>query len=288
MSRPSPEHVAYLSRLGCEAEPPSADLLFRLHRAHVERVPYETLWIQLGQEWGIDPAESVARIAREQRGGYCFHLNGALSELLTALGFSVTRHVGGVHGPAGPSVDELHNHLVLSVSGLPTASNPGGTWYVDVGLGDALYEPLPLVAGTYVQGPFRLGLEETDDGVGDWHLSHDEGGSFAGMSWRAKAVTMDAFAERHVALSTSPGSGFVRILTVQRRDVSGVDILRGLTLSRVGERSSSSTLSAKSELVSAMEDVFGLDLRTLEAVTLEALWARAYTAHEAWEAAGRP
>ena len=32
--------AAYLNRLGVEAERPSAEALARLHRAHVERVPY--------------------------------------------------------------------------------------------------------------------------------------------------------------------------------------------------------------------------------------------------------
>ena len=64
--------------LGLEAEPPSVDGLRRLHRAHVERVPYETMWIHADEPWGIDPEESVGRIARDGRGGYCFHLNGAL------------------------------------------------------------------------------------------------------------------------------------------------------------------------------------------------------------------
>lgn len=284
----SPAHAAYLRRLGCEAEPPSADFLFRLHRSHVERVPYETLWIQFGQSWSVDPVESLSRIAHERRGGYCFHLNGALSELLMALGFSVRRHVGGVHGPAGPSVEEMSNHLVLSVSGLPTESNPAGLWYADVGLGDALHEPLPLVAGTYVQGPFRLSLEETADGVGDWHLMHGAGGSFAGMSWRTEPAGMESFAERHVTLSTSPESGFVRLLTVQRRDAGGVDILRGLTLRRLGEGATATTLHSKAELTDALADVFGLEVSPIDLPAIEAMWARAHAAHEAWEAAGRP
>ena len=106
---------------------------------------------------------------------------------------------------------------MLTVHGLPTDENPNGTWYVDAGLGDALYEPLPLLPGTYEQRPFRLGLEETPDGVGDWHLTHDPGGSFRGMAWRSAPVEMDAFADRHAWLSTSPESGFVRFLVVLRR-----------------------------------------------------------------------
>src|SRR5215210_3583826 len=104
---------AYLERLGLEAEAPSVEALFRIHRAQVERVPYETLWIHLGETWGVDLSESTQRVATTRRGGYCFHLNGALSELLLALGYDVTRHVGGVHGPPGPSEQEMTNHLVL-------------------------------------------------------------------------------------------------------------------------------------------------------------------------------
>ena len=114
------DQTAYLGRLGVEAEPPSADALIRLHRAQVERVPYETLWIHTGDLWGVDLEESVARIANVRRGGYCFHLNGAFSVLLESLGYEVTRHVGGVHGPVPVPELEMANHLVLTVGGLPT------------------------------------------------------------------------------------------------------------------------------------------------------------------------
>jgi arylamine N-acetyltransferase len=144
-------------------------------------VPYETAWIHTGEPWGIEPVDSVRRIAAEGRGGYCYHLNGALSVLLADLGYSVVRHLGGVHGPDGPSAEALDNHLVLTVHGLPTDDEPSGDWYVDVGLGDALHDPLPLAAGAYDQSPWALSLESVDGGVGDWHLTHDPGGAFRGM-----------------------------------------------------------------------------------------------------------
>jgi hypothetical protein len=68
---------------------------------------------------------------------------------------------------------EMANHLVLTVGGLPTDDHPEGTWYVDAGLGDALHEPTPLVAGPFEQGPFALRLDETHGEDGDWHLTHD-------------------------------------------------------------------------------------------------------------------
>lgn len=278
----------YLARLGVEAEPPSAEALARLHRAHVERVPYETLWIHLGQGWDLDPATSLARIAATRRGGYCFHLNGALAHLLAALGYRVTHHVGGVHGPDGATEAEMTNHLVLVVHDLPTAAHPAGTWYVDVGLGDALHEPLPLRAGSYAQGPFRYTLTETPEAVGDWHLGHDRRGGFTGMAWRSDPIGLDAFADRHRWLSTSPDSGFVKVLTAQRRDSTGVDCLKGLWLRRIEDATTESTLASLGELVEVLTDRFGLDLSSVDPDQLTALWDRLHRAHLRWEAAGRP
>jgi arylamine N-acetyltransferase len=281
--------TAYLERLGVDAETPSAEALVRLHARHVERVPYETTWIHGAEDWDIDPRRSAARVALEGRGGYCFHLNGAFSELLWSLGYDVTRHVGGVHGSDGPEVGALTNHLVLTVSGLSTDDNERGEWYVDAGLGDALHEAVPLAPSRFTQGPFELSLEATDDGVGDWHLTHDPLGTFRGMSWRAAPATMSDFADRHRVLSTSPESGFVRICTVQRRDETGVDVMRGLTLTRVGEGSApADPLTGRADWFGALADVFDLHLDGVAPETLDRLWARVRSAHEEWEAAGRP
>lgn len=282
---------AYLDRLGLEAEPPSIDALQRLHRAQVERVPYETLWIHANEAWDIDLARSAQRVALEGRGGYCFHLNGAFSELLRSLGYAVARHVGGVHGPDGPHGFEMTNHLVLTVSDLPTDDHPEGVWYVDAGLGDALHEAVPLRAATFRQGPFQLVIEATPDGgeTGDWHLTHDALGGFAGMSWRAEPTGMDAFAERHEWLSTSPDSGFVRVATAQRRDADGVDIVRGLVLTRVEAGvHTGADLTDRSDWFGVLADVFGLCFEHTPPEALDHLWDRALAGHRSWDDAGRP
>jgi arylamine N-acetyltransferase len=133
-----------LARLGVEAEPPSLDMLTLVVQRHAERVPYETLWIPAGERWSIDPIRAAWRIAFAGRGGYCYHLNGALGLLLRSLGYAVHGHVGGVQADGEPSTNAMGNHLVLTVTDLPSDINPSGQWYVDTGLGDALHEPLPL------------------------------------------------------------------------------------------------------------------------------------------------
>jgi N-hydroxyarylamine O-acetyltransferase len=275
---------AYLHRLEVDAEAPSVDALFRIHRAHVDRVPYETTWIHLGEQWSIDSDAAVERIARRGRGGYCFHLNGSLARLLSMLGYDVSLHIGGVHGPE-PGEQDLTNHLVLLVDGLATNDNPGGTWYVDAGLGDALYEPLPLRAGTYEQGPMTFVLEETPGGVGDWHFAHDPAGSFPGMNFRAAVATIDEFAPRHQVLSTSPDSGFVKTVTAQRRKQDAVTSIRALTHST---RDSSGTTTTfvmdRDEWFALLADEFLLPLDGVDAEAKERLWRSACNSHEEWAA----
>jgi N-hydroxyarylamine O-acetyltransferase len=278
-----PEVVTgYLDRLGLEVEPPSAEALVRLHRRHVERIPWETLWIHEGETWGLEPAASAARIAASGRGGYCFHLNGALGALLVALGYSVTRHVGGVHGPEGPSDEWLTNHLVLTVTGLPSDECPDGGWYVDVGLGDAMYGPAPFVAGPMSQPPLALRLDPVGaDGVGDWHLVHDPRGDFSGMSFVAEPTAMDAFASKHEWLSTAPESGFVQYLCVQRRTASTTEGVRGLVHKVVSSSGTDiAVVEERADWFALLADGFGV----VPTGDHDRMWGRLVAAHEAWVA----
>lgn len=275
--------AAYLDRLELDREPPSAEALDRLHRAQLERVPYETLWIHAGDVWSVDLDASVHRVAHQRRGGYCFHVNGAFSRLLGALGYDVTLHAGGVHGPEGPTADAIENHLVLLVHGLPTDANPGGHWYVDGGLGDALHAPLPLMTGTYPDGPFEFRLERVEAGYADWALQHHALGSFTGMAFEAAPTTIDRFAARNQHLATSPESSFTRTVTAQRRDATGVDVLRGQVLSRVEhERGEGITLDMREDWFDALREVFDLPLDDLDDEGRDRLWSRVHATHEAW------
>jgi arylamine N-acetyltransferase len=263
---------ALLARLGLEAEPPSVDSLSRLHRAWVEHIPYETTWIALGERWDVDDRASLHRIAQQGRGGYCFHMNGAFARLLDHLGYAVTRHVGGVHGPE-PDAAALTNHLVLTVGDLPTAENPGGQWYVDAGLGDALFEPTPLVPGPFTQAPFTMQLESVDDGVGDWRLHHDPRGGFPAMSFRAAATGMEAFAATNAVISTSPESKFVKVLTAQRRLADRVEVVRGLIFETIGEGGSTTRdLTRRDDWFGVLGDVFGLRFDGVQPEALDELW----------------
>lgn len=279
--------AGYLDRLGMTGPlQPDADTLRALHAAHAERVAYEVLEIHLGQPTTTDPYESADRIVRRHRGGYCYHLNGALSLLLSALGYDVVWHRAGVQNeddPGPPGADRA-NHLALTVHGLPTETCPSGDWLVDVGLGDALHEPLPLHEGEYDQDPFRFALRRSEVEPGGWRFEHDARGSFVGMDFRPVRATEADFAERHTFLSNSPESGFVRVCSVQRRDATGVDSLRGCVLSRVDGTPAAAprTLESRDEWLEALADIFDLSLADVSLADREQLWRRVRSAHDAW------
>jgi arylamine N-acetyltransferase len=273
----------FLDRLGLsEPDAPSAHALHALHRAFVERIPYETIEITLERPTTLDRFEAADRIVRRKRGGYCYHMNGAFSVLLEALGYSVTLHRAGVQNHAVQHAGIFRNHLALTVAGLPDA--PDTTWLVDVGLGDALHEPLPLREGTYRQGPFTYALRLSEVASGGWRFDHDRRGSFRGMDFDPAPATMSDFAERHSFLSWSPESGFVRAFAAQRRDDRGVDSLRALTLSRIGgdELAPRTVLESPAAWYGALADIFGLTLDDVPSLDRDRLWRKVVAQHEAF------
>ena len=280
--RPDPraDVEGYLARLGLSRPArPELEWLFAVHRAHMERIPYENLEIQLGRATSVDPVEAIGRIVRG-RGGYCFHLNGALGTLLARLGYDVTRHRAEVRG----SGDDQYAAGLTTTHQALTVVCEGRTWLVDVGLGDAPYEPLRLRTGSTTQGPFTYGLERWSARPGGWRFVHDPSAlSFTSMVFAPEPVEPAAFAEPHERLSTSPDSSFVRAAVVARRDARGADVLRGRVYYRVDAAGvTKRPIESRGEWFTLLADLFGLRLADVDTADRERLWARISQAHERW------
>ena len=152
--------AAYLDRLGLEAEPPSIDALQRLHRRQVERVPYETMWIHAGEAWGIDPRRLGRRGSRCRGGAATASISTARSASCCGRSATPSRAMS----VACTARAALMPRCSRTISSSPSRSCPRpsirrAVWYVDAGLGDALYEALPLTAGALRPGPVPSALE---------------------------------------------------------------------------------------------------------------------------------
>ena len=244
-----------------------------MHRRHLDAVPYENLAIMLGRPDPTDPGQTLERIAAGGNAGYCFHHNGAFEVVLRALGFTVERRSGQVRGRPTPRL----NHLVLLVT------IDGRRWWPDLGLGDALRDPVEVVAGEIRQGPFRY--EITDVGEERWTFLHDPAaGSFAALDVRPSRPADAEVAAAHRELSTPPDGRFTRVLVASRRDDTGADVLRGIRYQRTGDGAFTRDLESYDDWRAALESL-GVSLAGVTGDELRSLHARMLAAHEEWVAA---
>ena len=271
---PVPDTVTkYLGRLGLSRDlAPTTETLVELQRRHQDAVPYENLAIMLGRPDSTDPGQTLERVAAGGNAGYCFHQNGAFEIVLRALGFAVERRFGQVQGRPFPRL----NHLVLLVT------IDGRRWWPDLGLGDAIREPVEVIAGEIRQGPFRY--EITDVSEGGWTFWHDPAaGSFPAVAVRADPPTDAEVAESHRVLSTPPDGRFAQVLVVQRRDDTGASVLRGIQYRRTGDGAFTRDLSSFDDWRAALQSL-GVSLDRVTADELRSLHTRMRTAHEEWTA----
>ena len=265
---------AYLARISFAGTPqPDAATLFALHRAHLEAIPYEALDVQLGAALTIDPGAAFDKIVTRGRGGWCYEMNGVFGAALEAIGFKISRLSGAVRRDAMGDV-QIGSHLVLVVD----LDRP---WLADVGFGDGLVEPVPLVAGPIRQSVFDFRLEDLGDGWWRFH-NHAEGGARSFDFNRA--VTDEALrAARCAFLQTSPDSVFVQNAVAQIHGGGAMAMLVNRTLKRVSAAGVTREYVADAaSYVRVLRETFAIDLP--EAATL---WPRIVARHDAIQAAAR-
>jgi arylamine N-acetyltransferase len=241
----------------------------------------------LGRSPSVDPGESLARVGAVGRAGYCFHQNGALGTVLTELGFELSRRYGHVYTSEDARPSTELNHLVLVADGLPTEDNPGGRWWVDVGLGDAFRDPVAVTVGRHDQSGFRYEITEVrDDG---WSFRHDRAGTFTGIEISTRSTEQPVVEEAHARLSAVGEGRFAKVLVVQRRDDTGIDTVRGCLWHRtLPGRATQTELASYDTWREALVDGTRLSLEEVEDGELRALYAAQWAKHLAWSAAGRP
>ena len=258
----------YLDRIGYDGPvEPTLECLTAVHRQQALTVPYENLDVQLKVMVGQDPAAIYDKVVVRRRGGWCYELNGMLQQALVEIGFDVQRVAGGVHRhETGDAA--VGNHLVLLV-------RLDRVYVADLGLGDGLREPVPLEAGTYRQGELEFRLERLDDGY--WRLWNHEGGDPVAFDFGEHPAD-EALLERQChRLQTSPESGFVQNLAVQRMTANGLVAVTGRVLAkRTTAGTEKRLLDSVEDLEAALAGEFGI-----EGVSMAPAWPAVVARHEA-------
>jgi N-hydroxyarylamine O-acetyltransferase len=152
----------YLGRIGLsekDARPDAAGLKL-LQRQHLLRVPFENLDIHWKRPIALEAGAFYQKIVEENRGGFCYELNGLFNELLGELGFEskmVSARVARGDGVFSPEF--AHMTLIVNIE--------GEEYLADVGFGEFIAEPLKFVLDTEQEDPtgiFRIRKFAHEDG----------------------------------------------------------------------------------------------------------------------------
>ena len=259
----------YLGRIGFQGVPRS-DLatLRQIHRQHLAAIPYENLDVQLGRTVGLELDDQLAKLVGSRRGGWCYEMNGVMAWALEEVGFRVMRLAGAVaRGTLGDR--QIGTHLVLCVQ-------LDGPYLVDVGFGDGLIEPVPIVAGTFQQDDFEFRLEQLE--AGWWRFHNQPHGGAPNFDFKLEVAPHARLADRCTWLQTSPESGFVQNVVCQRYVDRELRILRGRVMKRIRQgRPETQTIDSPIAYEQTLADEFGI------AVSVdERLWQRISARHALW------
>lgn len=264
---------AYLERIRLRApRRPSLRTLTAVHRAHIEAIPYESLDIHLGRPIRLERDALFDKLVARRRGGFCYEQNGALAHALEALGFEVVRLRGAVDRSARGD-KEWFNHMPLLVR------LRQGDFLADAGLGVGFYDPLPLTEGGLRVGSFNFSLRRLDDHL--WRCAIDPRVQDLTFDFDLSPRRVEEFEPKCRELQTSPESGFVKTMTVQRPGPDRITVLRALTRivydPALSDGKTSETAPDRDRFASFLTGEFGLNLSEDE---IAVLWERAGEQHE--------
>lgn len=144
----------YLDRIQYQGEiSANLQVLKNLMKAHLIHVPFENLDIHRKVWIALDEEKIYNKIVRQNRGGFCYELNGNFYQLLIHIGFHVDITCAQVYYPTLKTYSPPTSHMTLLVH------LDGGTYLADVGFGEFISEPLKV--GTASQhtdpcGQFKL------------------------------------------------------------------------------------------------------------------------------------
>jgi N-hydroxyarylamine O-acetyltransferase len=246
-----PTLQAYLDRIKFEGRArPDRDTLTRVHRGHVENIAYENLDVQFGCPVSRDLPATFDKLVARRRGGWCYEMNGLMDWALREIGFKVTRMAGGVARSILGDV-QIGNHLVLCV-------DLDRRYIADVGFGDGLIEPVPIVPGEIRQRFLAFALE--DMGQGWWRFHNDARGGAPSFDFKLEPAE-EALLDRKCAwLQSDAASPFVLNAVVQRHRPDCLVMMRGRTLKTVSRDTETRIIESADDYVDTLNRVFGIDL----------------------------
>ncbi len=243
----------------------SKETLFALQEAHLRTIAYENLDIHLGVVVGLELSNSYNKIILQNRGGWCFELNGLLAWLLTELGFKLELR-GAVVVPeetkpktlanfAKAITPESRTHVVLIVE------VDGEQSLTDVGFGPACIHPLALKTGDYNQNGFNYALHN----IGKFWFFENHKGLGGHFYFDEQPFELADFADNCTMLQTSPESHFVKTTVTYIFSEGNILSLKGRSFRTImPEGHKDKIIDSKEEYSEVLKQHFFLDIEAID------------------------
>lgn len=160
------EPKKYLQRIQADFTSHTIENLSELQRLHMMHVPFENLDVMRNVPIYLNLEHFYKKIVENERGGYCYEVNGLFRWLLSELGFHTYHVAATVKRPTGKFArPNTHGAMIVELD---------QPYLVDVGFGDSNYEPLPFDGSerTDVSGTYKIQL--VHDGFYDLTRKRDQ------------------------------------------------------------------------------------------------------------------
>lgn len=187
--------------------------LSKLHKNHLYYIPFENLDIHTNKKIILSKKHLTKKIFNNNRGGYCYELNGMFYILLKELGFKakmISARVSNGKGGWGEEFD--HMAILVELDEI---------WLADIGFGDSFIEPVKFeldIIQNNLNGYFKI--EKYDDEYYKLMKSTDGKEFTDEYIFTLKERNWDEFEEMNNFHQTSPESHFTQkiICTIAKRN----------------------------------------------------------------------
>jgi len=244
---------AYLNRIGYQGSlVPDSGLLKALQSRHIYHIPFENLDIHYGREILLDKELIYQKVMRENRGGFCYELNGIFYFLLEALGFEVHRISARVYGSNeefGPEYD----HMAI------LCKLPEATFLLDVGFGEFSLYPLPFQTEKEIEDPRGIYRFEAFDEAHFLVSKKDKDKWTPEYLFNPKPRKYEEFGEMCQFHQSSDQSPFTqkRLCTLATPD-GRISLLNDRLKIRKGEETEEITIHTEDEVKTYLDQYFGI------------------------------
>jgi len=214
----------YLDRIKYSGElKPNLSLLKKLQKNHILNIPFENLDIHYQTPIELNIDRIFEKIVQNNRGGFCYELNGLFYELLLSLGFKAKRVSARVYEKGTKYSPEFdHFAIVVEIENIE--------YLTDVGFGEFIFEPLELQFGKIQKDPRGSYVVDKYEGEYFRISKIEDGKSTPEYIFKNVECELREYAERCRYHQSNPNSHFMKKRLISLPTENGRITISGNTL----------------------------------------------------------